>query len=214
MADKVMAWSLTHSQVYEAVYAAVKDLVSKPSGSIAARIDDAVYFINSPTQVRQGVSVEEVFISTVNGWTPVPTETIDEWAASFGIVGPTDHFAQVDRAIREGRFISSDVAEDFKKWAGLGPTSVRDARKRQTTRVSDKDGRTIGFSAPDKPQAGDKIGYKLPHGNFVNLTVSSVRAYRNFDKSWRVSVAETDEQFVVNLWSNGDCKWLVQTRRV
>jgi hypothetical protein len=193
---KKRAWQMTELEVYENIFRVAKESLGRRC-SIATRVHDSVFVLSDPSHIRQGSGVKDLQIKTRDGWLSVPSSTIDQWAATLDLVGPSNHYFEVEQAIKDHYPVPEEVLTDYKMMIGVDKKSVRAAKVEQITRIVDEYGRQLPITVLDKPTVGDVVEYRLSGQNTKKLTVRATLSYRPYDQVWIVAVAENDARFYI-----------------
>lgn len=213
--ERRAAWTITTAEVYERIYDALQASLSAGT-LVPVRLGGGVRLITKPSLIRQGYSPTEVYIKTESGWAQLERESMDDLAATLGLVGPTAHFDSVSNAIAEEYPVPDEIIKDHAASAGLDSAAKAAGRKRQPTRVVNAKGEVLNSSQEDRPKAGDVIEYKHPTYLRSLMHVKSVLAYRPFEHVWIVSVTENDDRFVIQKIVYEDTEtehWSIYLRR-
>lgn len=204
-------WCLTHAEVYDLIYMAIKHLL-KHGGVMATLFDGKVMILSNENQIRQGGHPSDIQIRIPAGWINVDDSTVDEWAKSLDVIGPSDHFIAVERAI--GVYpVPPHVVTDYASLAGLDKQGQKHIKKPQLTRTVDVRGSLIG-QFMELPKPSEEVDYTFSNNTKRVLKIGSVLAYRPYDLSWLVAVSDANYRFVIQrmVLSDETKRWITFIR--
>lgn len=153
----------------------------------------------------------DIQIRTPQGWIYVLPDTIENWAVTLGCVGPAEYHATVERAVKDGYGVSSEVKKMHFTWRSSGAKAIR---KPQLTRTIDAmTGHVIPSRGEVFPASFDEVIYTLSSAEYKVLSIAQTITFKPELRMWLVSVNENGDQFIIQRSIGGKYPWSVYKKK-